>query len=49
MQRFVDVFQRDERGWTLLETVEGDGTLRVPPFERVEFPLELLWSLRPTS
>jgi Uma2 family endonuclease len=48
MQRFVDVFQRDERGWTLLETVEGDGPLRVSPFERVEIPLELLWSHRPT-
>lgn len=46
LQRFVDVFRLEQTQWTLVETYEGDGAMRAEPFERVELPLELLWSLR---
>ena len=34
---------RDDR-WLLLETLADDATVRLPPFDAVEFPLSALWA-----
>jgi hypothetical protein len=42
--RTLEVLRRDGTAWTLLATHSGSPTLRIEPFEAIEFPLGLLWA-----
>ena len=43
--RTLEVFRREDEGWTLLCEAEGDERLRAAPFVELELELARLWSL----
>ncbi len=40
----LEVYRRDDGGWVLLDTFEGDALVRAEPFEAIELPLGSLWA-----
>lgn len=39
----LEVYRLDAGRWTLLDTFEGDATVRAEPFAAIELQLSLLW------
>ncbi|EIC21246.1 Uma2 family endonuclease [Thiorhodovibrio frisius] len=42
--RTLEVFQRQESGWLLLETLADDALVRAPPFAAITIELASLWA-----
>ena len=40
----LEVYRLEQGRWVLLETFEGDETIRAEPFEAMELPLATLWA-----
>ncbi len=40
----LEVYRLDAGNWTLVETLEGDATVRAEPFEAIELPLSTIWA-----
>ncbi len=41
--RTLEAFELTDRRWVLLETLTGDATVSLPPFEAIQFSLSDLW------
>jgi Uma2 family endonuclease len=44
LERTLEAFAWRDGAWTLVGALGGAGEVRLPPFEAVGFPLEMLWS-----
>lgn len=44
MLQTLEVYRLEGQRWVLLDTFEGDGTVRVEPFEAIELRLGALWA-----
>jgi hypothetical protein len=40
----LEVYRLESSRWILVETYEGDATIRAEPFEAIELPLAFLWA-----
>ena len=43
----LEVYRLDSGQWVLLDTYEGDATVRAEPFEAIELSLSMLWAQYP--
>lgn len=43
--RTVEVYRLEDKRYFILDTCESDAMMRVDPFNEVEIPLAVLWSL----